>query len=640
MAADALTAAREARERRAWRDAYDLYRQADEREPLDPEALEELAEAAYWTGEFEVAISVRERAYALYVERADRRGAARQALDLSSTHFKRLETPMAKGWMARAERLLADETESPEHGHLELRRALAASTRGEFEDAIARAERATEIGRRHGDRDLEALGLHFQGTFLISSGALEEGWSLVDEATAAAVGGELTPYPTAVVYCNTIEVCHNLAEYGRAGDWTERARRWCERQAISGFPGICRVRRAGVMRLRGAWAEAEEEARRAVVEVEGFHLIAGAEAMHEIGQIRVRLGDEQGAEDAFQQAHSLGYEPQPGRALLCLAQGKPDVAYRGLRRTLDETHEPLVRARLLSVAVEVDLAVENFEAARADVEELEATAARFGSTALAATAAAARGQLALAEGEPAEAIRPLRRAVQLWTGVELPYEAARARVDLGRAYRADGDDAEAELELRAACAAFERLGAGPDARHAAELLGASAPPERAVRTFMFTDICDSTTLVEAIGDEAWHDLLRWHDKTLRGLFRAHGGEEVDHAGDGFFVSFPSARDAVEAATAIQRTLAEHRRSHGFAPQVRIGLHATEASRDGAAYRGRGVHEAARIGALADAGEVLASWPTLEAEGLDGRERREVQLKGLARPIEVASVLWR
>jgi class 3 adenylate cyclase len=635
-----LTAAREARDRRAWREAYDLFREADEREPLDPEALEELAEAAYWTGEFEASISIRERAYALYVERGDRRGAARQALELFATHFKRMETPLVRGWLARAERLLTNEPESPEHGHLELRRAVVASTRGEFDDAIACAERAAELGRRHGDRDLEAMALHFQGSFLISSGALEEGWTLVDEATAAAVGGELAPYPTAIVYCNTIDVCHNLAEYGRAGDWTERASRWCERQAIAGFPGVCRVHRASVIRLRGAWAEAEEEARRALVEVEGFNMIAAGGAMCEIGEIRLRLGDEQGAEEAFEQAHILGFEPQPGRALLSLAQGKADTAFRGLRRTLDETNEPLGRARLLAAAVEVDLAAENLEAARADVEELEAAAGRFGSTALVAAAATARGQLALGEGKPADAIRSLRRAVQLWTEIELPYEAARARVDLGQAYRADGDDVEAELELRAAQSAFERLGARPDARRAAELLGRPAAPERAVRTFMFTDICNSTSLVQAIGDEAWHDLLRWHDETLRALFRAHGGEEVDHAGDGFFVAFPSARDAVEAATAIQRTLAEHRRTHGFAPQVRIGLHATEASRDGAAYRGRGVHEAARIGALAGEGEVLASWATLEAEGLDGAGRREVQLKGLARPVEVASVVWR
>ena len=640
MSPELVEAARDARRRRAWQEAFDLFRDADEHDPLQPEALEELAEVAYWTGRIEASIGVRERAYATYVERGDRRGAARLALELSSTHFKRFETPLAQGWMARAERLLADEPEAPEHGHLELRRALRAASKGELEDAVARAERAAELGRRYGDRDLEAVALHFHGSFLISSGALDDGWALVDEATAAAVGGELSPYPTAVVYCNTIDVCHQLAEYGRAGDWTERAHQWCEREGFSGFPGICRVHRAGVMRLRGAWAEAEEEARRALQEVEGFHAIAAGEAMHEIGQIRLRLGDERGAEEAFQQAHSLGSDAQPGRALLCLAQGKTDVAFRGLRRSLDETHDPLGRARLLPAAVEVALAMESPEAARVHVEELEAAASRFGSTALQAAAATARGQLALAEGEPADAIRSLRRAAQLWSGIELPYEAARARVELGRAYREEGDEVEAELELRAAQATYERLGARPDARRAADLLGTPAAPERAVRTFMFTDICNSTSLVEAIGDDAWHDVLRWHDETLRGLFRAHRGEEVDHAGDGFFVAFPSAREAVDAAKAIQRTLAEHRRTHGFAPQVRIGLHSTEASRDGAAYRGRGVHEAARIGALAGEGEVLASWPTLEAEGLDGGERREVTLKGIARPIEVVSVGWR
>jgi class 3 adenylate cyclase len=640
MTTELVEAARDAGRRRAWPEAYDLFRRADEQEPLGPEALEELAEAAFWTSQIQTSIDGLERAYAAYVERGDRRGAARQALELSSAHFRRLETPRARGWMARAERLLADEPESPEHGHLEIRRALRAASNGEFEDAIARSERAAELGRRHGDRDLEALALHFQGYFLVSSGALDEGWTLVDEATAAAVGGELSPHPTAVVYCNTIAVCHELAEYGRAADWTERAHQWCERQSISGFPGVCRVHRASVMRLRGAWAEAEEEARRAYVEVEGFNLIAGAEALHEIGEIRLRLGDEHGADEAFRQAHALGLEPQPGGALLCLLQGRPDAGFRALRRALEETHEPLARVRLLPAAVEIALALQNLEAARAYAAELDAAAKQFHSTALAASAATANGRVAVADGDPGAGSRFLRRAIQLWSEIELPYETARARVDLGRAYRLDGDDDGADLELRSAQAAFARLGARPDLQRVADLLGASAAPARAVRTFMFTDIFSSTNLVEAIGDEAWHDLLRWHDETLRSLFRQHDGEEVDHTGDGFFVAFPSARHAVEAATAIQRTLAEHRRSHGFAPQVRIGLHAAEASQDGAAYRGRGVHEAARIGALAGAGEVLASWSTLEAEGLEGGERRAVQLKGIAQPIEVASVGWR
>src|SRR6266536_6597216 len=126
---------------------------------------------------------------------------------------------------------------------------------------------------------------------------------------------------------------------------------------------------------------------------------------------------------------------------------------------------------------------------------------------------------------------------------------------------------------------------------------------------MFTDIVRSTQLIEAIGDEAWADLVRWHDQTLRALFATHGGEEVDHAGDGFFVAFAATRLAIECGVAIQRTLLDHRRRQGFAPQVRIVIHAAPAQKHDGAYR---VHAAARIAALAEAGEILASRDTIES----------------------------
>jgi class 3 adenylate cyclase len=163
-----------------------------------------------------------------------------------------------------------------------------------------------------------------------------------------------------------------------------------------------------------------------------------------------------------------------------------------------------------------------------------------------------------------------------------------------------------------------------------------------VRTFMFTDIVKSTKLVEAIGDEAWGDLLQWHDRTLRSLFATHGGEEIDHAGDGFFVAFESATQAIECGVAIQRTLADHRRAHGFSPQVRIGLHTAKASRSGAAYRGKGVHEAAGIAGLAEAGEILASQETIG--GIPSRfavsEPRLLRLKGISEPSHVVRIEWR
>jgi class 3 adenylate cyclase len=159
---------------------------------------------------------------------------------------------------------------------------------------------------------------------------------------------------------------------------------------------------------------------------------------------------------------------------------------------------------------------------------------------------------------------------------------------------------------------------------------------------MFTDIVRSTNLIEAIGDESWQDLLRWHNQALRALLREHGGEEVDHTGDGFFVAFAEPAAALRCAAAIQRSLAEHRRAHGFAPKVRIGLHEAEATREGQKYLGRGVHLAARIGALADADEILASEEIFSAcPGiLPASGAREVTLKGITAPVRVVSIDWR
>ena len=173
-----------------------------------------------------------------------------------------------------------------------------------------------------------------------------------------------------------------------------------------------------------------------------------------------------------------------------------------------------------------------------------------------------------------------------------------------------------------------------------QLRGKTGPPRRVVKTFMFTDIVGSTTLVEALGDEAWEALLRWHDQALREQFAAHDGEEVVATGDGFFVGFDSPEAALACAVAIQRRLADQRREHGFAPQVRIGVHASDATQVGGNFRGKGVHEAARIAALADGGEVVASRDTAAGSRFPASQPREVLLKGISEAIEVVSIDWR
>jgi class 3 adenylate cyclase len=216
---------------------------------------------------------------------------------------------------------------------------------------------------------------------------------------------------------------------------------------------------------------------------------------------------------------------------------------------------------------------------------------------------------------------------------------------LAEAYLAAGDREAGELELSAAAAAFERLGAARDLEQVARLrAGVPENPRRtsprAVRTFMFTDIVRSTNLIEAVGDEAWGGLLAWHDEKIRALLRDHAGEEVHHAGDGFFVAFPSANAAVDCALAIRRTLAEQRRQHGFAPSVRIGLHSDEVLKTSTGYEGRGVHIAARIGGLAGPDEILVSRATIEAVGRSTEHGplRTEDLRGIAKPVEVAALV--
>jgi class 3 adenylate cyclase len=171
-----------------------------------------------------------------------------------------------------------------------------------------------------------------------------------------------------------------------------------------------------------------------------------------------------------------------------------------------------------------------------------------------------------------------------------------------------------------------------------QLRGKEAP-RRVEKTFMFTDIEKSTTLVEALGDDAWHGVLRWHDETLRSLFADHKGEEVVATGDGFFVGFDSPDEALGCAVTIQRRLDEHRRQHGFAPKVRIGVHAAGATQMGRNFSGKGVHQAARIAALAQGNEILSSQSTVAGSRFPTSEPRSVTLRGTSEPVEVVLVDW-
>lgn len=638
---DSLEAGREAARRHAWRDAYELLRSADEDGKLGAEDLQNLAEAAWWTGHLDEAIALRERAYTAYGEAGEPRRGALLAVMLFMDHLLRGSLSVASGWLARAERLLGNEAEGIEHGHLALARGMNALELGELDTASEEFSRAQELGARFGDRSLEAMALVFEGTVLVTTGEVTKGLALLDEATAAAVSGELQPLATGVVYCVTIDSCQALGDCGRAAEWTDAANRWCDRLDVTGFPGACRIHRAEIMRLRGEWPKAEEQALQACDELHEYNRFVTAAGFYEIGEIRRRRGDFAAAEEAYRKANELGRDPQPGLALLRLAQGKVDAAATAIRRDLaGGSLDPLGRARRLPAQIEIALAAGEIRRAREAAEELETTADEYrageGRTpALEGTVQLAWGQIRLAERDWEGGAQALRVARATWDKVGAPYETAQARMLLGLAYRGEGDEDGAREELTAARTTFERLGAVLDHQRAAELLGES--PMR--RSFMFTDIVDSTKLVEALGEEKWRKLLTWHDRRLRELIEQAGGEVIKQTGDGYFAAFQTPAAAVEAAAGIQRALDEH---EPLAPDVRIGVHtggAFHTADDD--YAGQGVHMAARIGALAGAGEILAS-----RESLDGGSHfplskpRSEKLKGFDDPVELVSVDWR
>lgn len=619
-------------------------KEADEGGLLERGDLDAYGEAAWWLGQLGTAIEVRERTYAAHLKVGDRARAAATALALANDYSHRLQGSMASGWVSRAERLLAGLPESPEHGYLARAHLNGALGSGDLDEALRQAQQVLDIGERLGDRNLEALGLQDKGRVLVARGDVADGLALLDEAVVAAVGGELAPYQTAMVYCNATVASQDVADYRRAAQFSEAARRWCDRQAISGFPGMCRVRRAEVTRLRGSWADAEAEALQACEELKDFCLDYAGEGFYQVGEIRLRMGDLEATEEAFRQAHELGRAPVPGLALLRLAQGRPQAGIALLRGALDDTSRTrLGRARLLPALAEIAVAQGDLETAEAAAAEMEQIAEDFGTHALRAAAAGARGEVLLGRGEHVAAISALERARRIWQEIDAPYETARARLLLGEAHRASGDPHAAALELQAAATTFERLGGLPDAARARNALSALEAPAKttpaAVRTMMFTDIVRSTDLIDAVGDESWMRVLAWHDRTVRALIASFDGEEIHHAGDGFFVAFPSADAALGCARQIQHTLAGHRDEHGFAPSVRIGIHTGAAMRAGTSYEGKVVHVAARIAALASGDEILASEETLAASTADyaSTSMREVKLRGIREPVKVAAV---
>jgi class 3 adenylate cyclase len=656
--ADGLAAAHEAMERYAFDDAVTAFEEADRDHGLGGDDLRLFADATWWSGDPDAAVAILERAFAAYEAEQRNDRAALTAIRLGELAFRQRNTSVGGGWMARAERALEGQPEGEAHAWLAFVQAIVAMLLGrDFREAVRLADRAAALARTHGSRDAESMAQCVKGQALVHIGEWREGLVLLDGAAALATSGLLLPKVACDIYCTTIAACRDAAEYRRASEWAATADRWMTRHALRGYRGTCRAHRAELKRLAGDWPEAEREAREACQELEAMRLLdSAAFAYAEIGLVRLQRGDLEAAREALERAHEFGGSAQPGWSLLLLEQGKLVEAAAALDRALEATVprdldedapiDEALRSRLLPARVEVAVAAGDLGRAAHAVAELETLAERFTSPAVRAAALTARGTLELAHGRPA--VAPLERAWRLWHETDLPFDAARARLLLARGHAATGDVTQAQLEARAALRTFDRLGARLWSHRAQHLLGelgshGEESAETVTKVFLFTDIVASTELVRVIGDTAWQRLIAWHDRVVRSEIEAFGGEVVRHTGDGFFVAFDGAPDALRCAVSIQRRLEAERRERGYAPSVRIGLHLSEAGRHGGDYAGHGVHLAARIAALAAGDEVLASRATVEAAGEAAPSvagTRLEELRGAEGPVELAVIAWR
>jgi DNA-binding NarL/FixJ family response regulator len=462
-----LTGARDAYGRRAWTEAHALFARADAAGGLGPADLERLAVAAYMAGRDDDQLDALARAHAGHLRAGDRPGAVRTAFWLGVHLWILGEPARASGWHARARRLMDGEAgDCVERGYVASAEALRHMAAGDWAATRDASLEAIAAGERFGDPDLVALGLIDLGKALIEEGRAADGLGRLDEAMVALVAGELSPVVTGFVYCGVIEGCVEADELARAREWTAALADWCERQpGLVPFTGTCLLHRAEILQVDGDWDGALAEARRAADRfAERRDRRAAGQAAYRCGEILRVRGDLAGAERAFRDAARNGRDPQPGLALLRLAQGREDAACAAVAGAADAAEGWIGRARLLPAQVEILVAAGRLDAAAAAAGDLDALAARHGRSALVAAAAQARGAVALAAGDARAAAPALREAARSWLALGAPYEAARARLLVAEACRSLGDAETARLEHSAATEELARLGAAPPDR--------------------------------------------------------------------------------------------------------------------------------------------------------------------------------
>jgi DNA-binding CsgD family transcriptional regulator len=468
----ALEQGRDAFRQRRWTEALRLLEAAEERSPLSPADYESLAMVRYLLSTDNSGLGVMEEAHRTFVARGDVRRAAKVAYSLGMNLVSRGENATGRGWIARAGRLLDDaELDCPERGYLLMPTAIQAAQAGDLETAVGIFREAIRIGKRFGDNDLVTLARQGEGRTLLRAGPGEAGFAIIDEVMVSVTSGDVSPVVVGIIYCSVIETLHEVYDLRRARDWTAAMERWCAGQPeLALYRGQCMVYRAHTLQIGGEWEKAHEELAKACSRFLGPppHPAAG-EAFYQEGELHRLTGRIAEAEAAYVQAGTLGRNPQPGLALLRIAQGRRDSAYTTIKRVLSESHSPMELAAILPAFVDIAIESGDLERARSAASELAGIAAETGSLYLRGLASEATGAALLAIGEIPAALQELRGARRIWQELEAVHHGAQVRLLIGVACRRLGDEDSARLELDNARQVFTQLGANPDVARIDEL---------------------------------------------------------------------------------------------------------------------------------------------------------------------------
>ena len=457
---------------------------------IDPEQraadLEAAAEAAYVAGDPEASVAAWEQLYALHTAGGDDLGAARAAVMVAM--YLMIDTGLMapiRGWLRRADRLIDGHEETPVHAVVAMVRTYERLWCGDMVTAGVNAVRAVELGDRFGVPPARLVGRTAMARLRIFDGDIDEGVEMLDDIALTLMSGEVDPMTSGMVYCEIICAVQGLALYERAAEWTQAMEHWRHRAAFGGFSGRCRVHSAEMLRLTGPCDRAEEEALEACEELRPWMRREFGWPLTELGNIRLRKGDLLGAEEAFLAAHANSWMPEPGLALLRLAQGDTAAAVALINDAVDHPldipskerppYGGLRRAPLLDAQVEIAVAIGDGPTARAAADELCDIADTFASLALHAVAELAQGRVALAEGDPSNAVARCERAVALWVEIGAPFEAATARMVLADARDGTGNQSAAGMDRQAAQRGFDEYGASLWAERARAHLGTVAP---------------------------------------------------------------------------------------------------------------------------------------------------------------------